>query len=309
MNRRTFIKTSALAGVAMGWPRRMSWAAETADVDRLRFVYFTDIHARTEWNTPEALAKAADLINAQNVDLAICGGDQITEGYDSSVAFTVPRWDAYYENLHRRIAAPVHTAIGNHDIIGVEPRDGSPPEADPKSTFRARLNLDRTYYSFDALGAHFIVLDAIEITKDERKYRGFVDAAQMDWLRADAQALAPQTPIVLVSHMPLMTGFFELTEGATAPAPENRVVVNALEVLKVFEHRNLLLVLQGHLHVNEFYRWRGITFVTGGAVCGKWWRGSWHGTPAGLGLVTVRGGRVDWEYLDLGWQARRPPNL
>jgi hypothetical protein len=53
-------------------------------------------------------------------------------------------------------------------------------------------------------------------------------------------------------------------------------------------------------------RWRSTTFITGGAVSGKWWRGSWHGTPEGFGVVTLRPDRVEWQYRTYGWQARRP---
>ncbi|MGD2031767.1 MAG: calcineurin-like phosphoesterase C-terminal domain-containing protein, partial [Gammaproteobacteria bacterium] len=76
----------------------------------------------------------------------------------------------------------------------------------------------------------------------------------------------------------------------------------------LFESHNLLLVLQGHLHVSELIRWGGTTFVTGGAVSGKWWRGSWHGTPEGFTVLTLRGERIDWEYVTYGWKARRPRN-
>jgi hypothetical protein len=46
--------------------------------------------------------------------------------------------------------------------------------------------------------------------------------------------------------------------------------------------------------------------ITGGALCGKWWRGSWHGTGEGYGMLTLRADRVDWEYHGYGWKAVRP---
>ena len=106
--------------------------------------------------------------------------------------------------------------------------------------------------------------------------------------------------------MPLLTAFYQATEGTECPAPANRAVVNNLEVLERFAGRNLLLVLQGHLHVDEMLRWRDTTFITGGAVCGRWWRGEWHGTREGFGVVTLRRDRVEWEYVTYGWHARRP---
>ena len=82
-----------------------------------------------------------------------------------------------------------------------------------------------------------------------------------------------------------------------------------IDVLDLFKEHNLVLVLQGHLHVTEMLRWQNTTFITGGALSGKWWRGSYHGTPEGFNIVTLRGDRIEWEYLNYGWHARRPTNL
>ena len=96
------------------------------------------------------------------------------------------------------------------------------------------------------------------------------------------------------------------TKGATFQAKPNRVVVNNTDVLALFAEHNLVLALQGHLHVSERLRWRSTTFITGGAVSGKWWRGPYFGTEEGFNAITFRRDRVEWEYLDYGWRARRP---
>lgn len=309
MNRRAFMKFVTAGGASLALPRRLAWAADTDNGADVRFVFYTDIHTRTEWQTPDALERAADLINKEKVDLVISGGDLITDGYDSTPEMVEPRWSAYFDHLHNRIRAPVHAAIGNHDLIGVEPKDGSPAAADPKAIFRQKLGLDRTFRSLDAQGLHIIFLDPLEVSHDTLKYRGVIDPAQLEWLKADLAAVDAGTPVVVVCHMPLMTGFYQMTEGSMAAAPPNRVVSNGHDVLDALADHNLILVLQGHLHVNEFYRWRNATFITGGAVCGKWWRGPWQGTEEGFGVVTVRKGRVEWEYVDLGWEAKRPAGV
>ena len=76
--------------------------------------------------------------------------------------------------------------------------------------------------------------------------------------------------------------------------------------LKIIENHNVVLVLQGHLHVKELIRWQGIRFVVGGAICGKWWRGPWYGTEEGFNLITLTESQIEWEYIDYGWAARRP---
>jgi hypothetical protein len=183
------------------------------------------------------------------------------------------------------IGRRVFHAIGNHDFVA---------GADERASARAVLGLERTYYSFDASRIHFVVLDSVELVEGG-DYRGHVGPAQLDWLRRDLAQVAPATPVIAVTHMPLYTGFF----GPAGPGqgPPDRVVQNAAEVLDVLETRNTVAVLQGHLHVFEALRLKSITFLTGGAVCGRWWKGVHHGTPPGFAVVTVDGTRVDARYI------------
>lgn len=272
----------------------------------MRLLFYTDIHARTEWEVPEAMASAAKMMNAERADLAICGGDCITDGFQSARATVAPRWAAYHEQLHSQLSLRILPAIGNHDLVGALPEDGSEAEPDPRAPFRQELDLARTYYTAPAGGYHVIVLDSIEVTGGPFKYRGFIDATQLSWLREELTKVEADTPIILMTHIPLLTSFYQAVEGHEKPAPPNRVVVNNREVLDCFAEHRLHVVLQGHLHVNEMMRWRRTTFITGGAVCGKWWRGEWQGTDAGYGVLTLRRDRVDWDYKETGWEPRRP---
>jgi len=310
ITRRRFIRTTALgSAVVWGWPGKLSWAVESSHtVGPLKIVFYTDIHARVEWGTPEAMQMAASAINAHHADLVLCGGDMITDGYQSSAATVAPRWDAYKE-MHAAIKPEPAFILGNHDIVGVEPADGSTPAENPRADVMAQMNVTDTYRSFNQGGYHFILLDSVQVTADEFKYRGYIDDVQMNWLKDDLDKVTPGTPIVLMTHMPLLTSFFQATGGVEAPVPSNRGVVNNREVLAAFSEHNLLLVLQGHLHVNEMIRWRDTTFITGGAVSGKWWRGEWHGTHEGFGVLNLFPDRVDWEYHAYGWNARRPSNV
>ncbi|HSN54679.1 MAG TPA: metallophosphoesterase [Candidatus Sulfomarinibacteraceae bacterium] len=305
--RRRFLGLAGLAGAATvcGLPQRAAWAARGAAGDSLRLVFYTDVHARTEWQTPRAMAEAAAAINRERADLVVAGGDLITDGFQSAAATVEPRWRAYLE-MHRAIEAPVAAVIGNHDLVAARPEDGSEPSPDPRSQFRTKLGVERTWRSVDAAGYRLFLLDSVEVSGDDLKYHGRISAEQLGWLRAELRRTDGDTPLVVATHLPLLTGFYQATEGATGAAPANRVVVNNREVLELFADHNLLLVLQGHLHVDEMLRWRSTTFITGGAVSGKWWRGSWHGTPEGFGVVTLRPDRVEWEYKSYGWVARRP---
>jgi len=307
--RRKFIGTAALGAVAWfsGFPRRFAWAVSNPMDQSLKLVFYTDVHARTEWDTPVAMTMAAHAINALNPDLVLAGGDLITDGFQSSAKTVAPRWDAYMA-MQKSIEAPLYAAIGNHDLVAAIPEDGTEPSLDPRAVFREKMGIANTYRSFDLNGYHVVLLDSIEVTGGELKYEGKISPEQLAWLEQDLSGLDQDTPIVLLTHIPLLTGFYQATRGATAPAPRNRVMVNNREVLHLFEGYNLLLVLQGHLHVDEMLKWRNVMFITGGAICGKWWRGAWHGTEPGFGVVTLNRDRVDWEYISYGWIPRRPEN-
>lgn len=305
--RRFFLYKMAawFALLAGGRSAKIAWPARGSEQGTVRLIFYTDVHARQEWETPTALSKAAAAINKQKPDLVVAGGDLITDGFQNPAAVAAPRWKAYM-NLHRGIAADLYPAIGNHDLVAANPADGSLPSKNPRAIFLEQTGLDRTFYSFDAVGYHFIVLDSIQVTGGRYHYQGMIAADQIEWLKKDLQMVSPATPIVITTHIPLLSAFYAASRGATFAAPRNRVVVNNVEVLDIFKDHNLILVLQGHLHVKEMIRWQGTTFIVGGAICGKWWRGSWFDTKEGFGLITLTGDRVEWEYIDYGWQALRP---
>ncbi|HMP72406.1 MAG TPA: metallophosphoesterase [Kiritimatiellia bacterium] len=308
LTRRNFLRLTAAgtAGFATGWPLHRAWTLPAGTAD-LRLTFFTDIHARVEWDTPEAMHLAAQAINAQASDLVLCGGDCITDGFQSTSQAIAPRWQAYME-MHRAIHSEPYTILGNHDLVGVEPADGSPPAADPRADFLHHFNLEQTWRTFEAGGCRFFLLDSIDPTGDDLRYRGWISEAQRQWMSDTLARVDSHTPIIVLTHMPLMTSFFQATAGLDQPVPSNRGVVNNLQTLDLFTHHNLILVLQGHLHVSEMLTWNHTTFITGGAVCGKWWRGPWYGTPEGFGTITLRGRHVTWDYHTYGWQARRPPH-
>jgi hypothetical protein len=166
------------------------------------------------------------------------------------------------------------------------------------------LGLTRTYRAFDAVGYRIIILDSVDLTGDASLYRGWVDQEQQEWLKDDLSSVQTEKPIILISHLPLVTAFFAISEGSTFAARQNRVVVNNQEVLGLFKEHNLVLVLQGHTHVTELIHWRGTTFLSGGAISANWWRGPHHGTEEGFNVLTLRHDHIAWDYVDYGWDAR-----
>ncbi len=216
----------------------------------LRLAFFTDVHASPDWDTPVALAKAAKAINAERPELVIAGGDLIYDGFEVAAAAAEPQWDVYMA-MHRAIRAPVEPILGNHDLVAVRPDDGSDPVADPRSVFREKLGLARTWRVIDAEGYRFFLLDSVEISDDELMYHGGISTEQLAWLETELGRTDTDTPIVVATHIPFLSAIPQATKGAMAPLEANHLLVNNREVLELFAEHNLLLVLQGHLHAEE----------------------------------------------------------
>ncbi len=268
----------------------------------LRLVFYTDVHAMPARGAADAVLIAAEAINQSRPDLIIGGGDYIDGGFNAGSVSMTRHWNIYMR-MHRAMHADIYPAIGNHDLVGVQPKDGSPPNIEPRSDYLQRMGLSRTWYSFDEAGYHFIMLDSMSIVGGDVGYEGHLNTEQMAWLKEDLSGIGFDTPIVVTLHMPLLTNVYSATKGNMEGVPVNRAMIDNVEILELFNQHNLILVLQGHLHVAEVIRWRNTTFITGGAICGSWWRGPRFGTEEGYYVIELDGDKVNWQYVDYGWNA------
>ena len=139
-------------------------------------------------------------------------------------------------------------------------------------------------------------------------FEGRVDDGQLAWLATDLAALAPGTPVIIVTHIPLVTAVAAYIP-AESPMREYiplLSVSNSAQVLQTLAGHNVIAVLQGHTHINETVIWKGVPFITGGAVCGNWWHGSHLGNPEGFTVVKVAGAKVTTHYETYGFKSVDP---
>lgn len=268
-----------------------------------RFAFMTDIHVQPERRADEGFRAAIAKVNELHPDFVITGGDLIMDALEEPYE----RADSLY-TLYQTICAdfqmPVYNTIGNHEVFGLFETSGVDPEHPMygKEMFKTRLGDGKTYTSFDHKGWHFILLDVIAFTED-RRYYGYVDSTQLQWLGDDLNKAGKDTPIVVSLHIPLVSVYTQMTKGATEAATKSRGVTNSLEVLNVLKDYNLKLVLQGHLHIVEEIVYKDVHYVTCGAVSGAWWKGPRDDFPEGFVVVDVKGDEFTWEYTTYGWQA------
>lgn len=275
-------------------------AAHVAGAGNVRFVFFTDTHIEPELSGSRGGARALAKIKAARPEFCIQGGDHC---YDLTAT---PRQRStmlldLYSKTEQVLDMPIHHVIGNHDVFGTLPMSGV-SHTDPlwgKKAFYDHFG--KTHTSWDYKGYHFITLDSIHLDTNG-KFAPIIDEEQREWLAADLAATPAGMPIIGITHVPLVSA---VPQYAHEVYPYFKVS-NAYDVLPLFEGHNVIAVLQGHTHVNEVVYWRNVPYITSGAVCGNWWKGSRWGTPEGFTVVELSGGRIRWRYEVYGWTSAAP---
>jgi 3',5'-cyclic-AMP phosphodiesterase len=310
LNRRTFLSLTAGAGTVAALKGTAALAELFPAAPRpedFTFLFLTDTHLQPELNAAQGCDQCFQKARTIKSDFVIQGGDHVFDLLGAAHERASSLFDLYGKT-EQDLGMKIYHTIGNHDCFGVYPTSGIAP-TDPlygKKMFEERFG--KAYYSFDHKGVHFVVLDSIGIT-DDRAYEGRIDAVQLAWLAADLKALPAATPIVVSVHIPLVTAFDSYVPAPATPQKHHGLsVANAYEVIALFDGHNVLGVLQGHTHINERVEWKGVPYITSGAVSGNWWHGTRMGTPEGFTVVRIESGKLSTRYETYGFRSVDPQN-
>ncbi|MCA1760587.1 MAG: metallophosphoesterase, partial [Bacteroidales bacterium] len=241
-----------------------------------------------------------DTINKLAPDFVLTGGDNIMD----ALGQTYGRSDSLYslwDKTIKNLKMPVYNTMGNHEVFGLYEKSGidTTHEEYGKKLYENRMA--KRYHSFDHKNWHFIVLDGIGFTED-RQYYGYIDSVQIEWLKQDLEKTGKETPVVVSTHIPLLSVGAQVQIGPNEGLGRGSVVTNADVIRKILEQYNVKLVLQGHLHILEEIYYNGIRYVTAGAVSSNWWNGPRNGMEEGFVKVDVSDNDLKWEYVDFGWE-------
>lgn len=267
------------------------------------FAFLTDIHLQPEDHAVEGFSQAIDSVNRLNPDFVLTGGDLVMDAMEQHYGRTDSLYKLYLNTI-KRFKMPVYNTMGNHEIFGLYKESGvshDHPEFGEKM-FEKRIG--KSYYAFEHKGWKFIVLNSIEDTH-QNGYIGLVDSVQFGWLKAEISKTDPKMPIVVSTHIPLMTIYSQKYSGSTVANDSSLVVVNAKQVLGLFKGHNLKLVLQGHLHTVEDIYVEGVHFITGGSVAAAWWSGPEKGFEEGFIYLTLKKDSFDWRFVDYKWEVKK----
>lgn len=271
--------------------------------DKFSFVFMSDIHYTTKFDAPKGFQMAVDTINKINPDFIMAGGDIIYDALRVTEKEVVANTNAYLKAA-ANIKAPIHYAIGNHEVFQLYNKSADTSNQIFGKRFYEKY-FGKRYYSFNHKGWHFMVLDNIFITSD-RKYIGKIDSVQMAWIQQDLKSVDSTTPIAIMAHVPFITTLSQWYGGGTNANDDKVASVDSHKIIKLFDKKNLRLILQGHLHYFEALDiMNKTTVITAPSVSGKWWQGKQHDIEEGFIKLDIDGEKISYSYIDYQWEAKK----
>ena len=256
---------------------------------KFSFAYFTDIHLNNGNNRCfQGFEKAVSHAKATGIDFIMTGGDNVDiDGFKGDEKTAHELYKKYAQAIENS-GTTFYLSIGNHDRFWADSKDNSLYN---EGMFEEYFH--KSYYSFDHKGWHFIVLNTSN---------SVVDEVQKQWLADDLAKVDAKTPIIVSVHVPFLSVYYPVLYGEYT---SKDTFSNFKEIWEMFEEKNLKLVLQGHMHLYEEIKVRGVQFITAGAISANWWGGSYYGTEEGYLKVEIDGNDFSWEYIDYGWEVNQ----
>jgi 3',5'-cyclic AMP phosphodiesterase CpdA len=288
---------------------------------RLRIAHLTDIHLQPELQAAKGLE--ACLAHVQSLpergepaaDLIVTGGDTVMDCMEADAARTKLQWDLWDSVKAASCSLGVHSVIGNHDVWGWGRTKARTTGDEPlygKQLACERFGRPLPYESFDRGGWHIVLLDSS--FPHAESYVARLDDAQWEWFEKDLAAVPATTPIVVFTHIPILS-LYPLANTDPTPTGEGRPALPVSGQLihtdhrrfqQLFaRHRNVKACVSGHLHIVESVTHDGVHYLCHGAVSGAWWKGLHRGTDFGYAVCDLfDDGTVRSHYVPYGWTAR-----
>jgi 3',5'-cyclic-AMP phosphodiesterase len=314
--RRRFIKqvTTGAAGLGMlsAWPARGNGNGfPDDDGDGFHFVHLTDQHVRRARKGDIGYRRCIERVNNLDPkpDFVLMGGDGPFDGLYTDKSEFEDQIKLFTSNSED-LEMPYYHCIGNHDILGYSARR-KVPISDPdigKKFFMDLAGMEKSYYSFDFRGWHFVVLDSIFPIEAEHgpSYVPRIGPEQLDWLRYDLGAHSG-IPTVAVTHIAAFCNIGQITGDSNMPSLHSRVLQDGRELREILERHRVKALLQGHSHIIEDYYYNGVWYITSQAVSAAWWGGNWLGFNPGFTVLTTRGNSLSWKRYEFDWEHHLEP--
>ncbi|CAN5364157.1 hypothetical protein BH09SUM1_BH09SUM1_26790 [soil metagenome] len=323
LTRREILKTIVIGGVAAaaGCASSEEKLAATPtssgkkmDLDgggNFSFLHLTDMHVRRKRKGKEGYQACIDNVNALRPlpDFALMGGDAAFDGCYTAKEEYIDQVKIYKE-VSDTLKMPYYNSIGNHDPLGWSPRRKVALD-DPDIGIQYIMNqlgMERSYYSFNHKGWHFVVLDSIYpiTTENGPSQEPRIGEEQLKWLAKDL-GHHEGMPTVAMTHIAAFCNMGQINGDVKSLAMTGMVVADNKELRLILERHKVKALLQGHSHMTEDFIYRDVAYLTSPAVSACWWSGPWNGSPYGYTLFHCKGTELSWERKTFEWQTYLEP--
>lgn len=313
INRRHFLQATAALAVGLVGARGLR-AEERPGRRVLRVAHLTDVHVQPERQADRGMAACLRHVQYRQPkpDLILFGGDCVMDAFAATRERTRVQWQLWQEILRAENSIPWRAALGNHDVWGwnrsKSGATGNEPDYGKKWAVDA-LAMPNRFYHFVEAGWHFFALDSVQPGEKPGTYSAYLDEEQLNWLTRQLQAIPAREPVLIWSHIPLVSVMPLLSKRQT---PTSKMEVSAgwvhtdagLVAQLLSQFPQVKLCLSGHLHLVDHCLVRGVNYHCNGAVSGSWWKGPNEGFPEGYAVVDLfSDGSYQLEYVAYGWQA------
>ena len=308
LNRRQMLNSAGVA--TLGVITSGGVSAQTKRKART-LAHFTDLHITDERDSPHGAATMFRHMFQRKLkpELVLNTGDAVMAVDGNTTGQRAAEQIALWKNAVNDCPAPIRSCLGNHDVWnGNEPSDEVPIGKKGFTLMTEVLEMPAPYYSFDHGGWHFIALNSLANWPDY----GVLTQEHFDWLIADLKNTPSETPVCVLSHLPIVSVTSSLYGDSTrkkntVEIPKVWQHIDCWAISEVFRrHPNVRLCLSGHMHTQDECVYRGVTYICGGAASGAWWNGSEYGFPPCYGTLTLSpDGHFEYEFIDYGWKANQ----
>lgn len=256
INRRQFLKYSGTGMLALSASPFGFFAKGRRAL--LTFGIVTDSHyadrevagTRNYRDSIGKMEEAMEEMNSKRVDFAVHLGDFKDQAEHPNERSTL----AFLEKIEKAFSSyrgPRYHVLGNHDTDSISKQQFL------QSVENTGVVKDRTFFSFDCKGVHFIVLDG-NFTTDGVAYEkgnfdwkdSFVPPDQLEWLKNDLDATG--LPVIVFVH--------QLLDDVDDP---DYCIQNAGAVRQVLDHSGrVVAVFQGHRHKERYNKLESTHYCT-----------------------------------------------
>lgn len=280
----------------------------------IRIAHLTDIHVQPERGAPQGLEMAIHHAQSQKIkpNMILTGGDLIMDALGADAARTKKQWEIFHSVIKQNVEIPIQHTIGNHDVWGWNNREKYKSESKFGKVWACEeLRLAKPYRSFDQAGWHFVILDSTHALEGNG-YTARLDDEQFEWLKDDLAKVPAKTPIIVVSHIPIIAvcSMFDGDNEKTGNwvIPGAWVHIDARRIKDLFaKHPNVKLCVSGHEHLLDQVVYNNVTYFCNGAVCGGWWGGDYQECTYGYALIDLfADGTFENRYVPYGWKTQDP---